>query len=199
MILLYLIANGGYCGNEANTMEALLLTKNIKYLTGVLIDVRMSLDNVLVLATYNDLNKNTLSNKKVSEINYQELRKIKFPSKIFKYYIPTLKEFLDKYSLSKKIFIRFHDYSIKYLDLLYEILSLYHYDYYYIIENLNLEEQIKKHPLINLGMICYHYQYFDNIPLNYYINNDLYVIINKTNINNQYSQKFDLFFDYNII
>ena len=171
-----IIANGGYAGSEANTLDALLLTRNINYFDGVMVDVRKSKDDVLVLATYNDLIKNTLSNKKVSESNYHILRKIKFPSHIFKYYIPKLSEFLEKYQSDKIILLYLHDVDNHYLNLLYDVLIKYHYNYYYLLDNLDMKK-IKQHALLKIGKLCDNYLFANKIDK--YINEDIFVITKK--------------------
>ena len=191
--MMEVIANGGFCGNEANTMEALLLTRNIKYIHGVLIDVRKTQDNVLVLSSYDDLAKKTLSNKKISTSIYEDIRKIKFPSHIFKYYIPTLDEFLKKYLCDKKIFLRLYNVDNNYLNILYNILNKYNYKYFYIIDDIDLE-LIKKHELCKIGNICNNYIYLDKISDDNNYNEDIYIIsknpikisCNNTNFDNMY-------------
>lgn len=107
---MYIIANGGiYKDNYTNTMEAILLTKNASFIDGVLIDVRLTLDNKLVTCKYDDLSKNTLSKGMVSKTNYHDLKKIRLPNKIFKYYIPLLEDVLNKYKSKKMIILNLHD------------------------------------------------------------------------------------------
>ena len=186
-----IILNGGYIGNDSNTMEALLLTKNMKNISGVLIDVRKTLDDILVLSKYDDLKKNTLSNKIISQSLYKDIRKIKFPSHIFKYYIPKLSEFLSKYQCRKKIFIKLYDINNKYLDLLYDILKKYNYKYYYISEeDIN---NFTNHSLFKIGIICNNYIYLDQISNNSLNQEDIYIITK--NVNNIFSNKttFDNF------
>ncbi len=167
-----IIINGGYLGNSSDTLDALLLTKNIKKFAGVLIDVRKTLDNILVLSEYNDLKNNTLSNKIISQSRYDDIRKVKYPSHIFKYFIPKLEEFLDRYQCQKKIFIRMHDVNKLYLDLLYDMLKRYQYNYYYIGDN-NL---MKNHKLCNIGTICNNYVFLDSVNNDINVEEDIYVI-----------------------
>ena len=153
---MYLIANGGLSSlNTYDTMDAILLTKNISYIDGVKLDVRMTKDNILVLSKYNDLSKLTMSKKKVSECDYQYLRKVKFPSHIFKYYIPTLKEILNRYNKDKIIVLEiFDEDNINYLcSNLYNLLSKYPYKYYFISENMNVQENLRKNNFEDLGII----------------------------------------------
>ena len=100
---MYLISDGGINTNISDTIEAIMLTKNMSYLDGVKLDVRKTIDNIFVLSKYNDLSKLTYSKNKVNESNYKYLRKVKFPSHIFKYYIPTLEEILKNYNKKKII------------------------------------------------------------------------------------------------
>ena len=169
-----IIANGGLYGNTPNTLDALLLTRNISYLDGILINVYKTLDNVLVLANNDELKKDTLSNKMISTSTYKELRKIKFPSHIFKYYIPTLKELLEKYQCNKKILLKLNNVNKDYLDLLYQVLKLYHYDYYYILDDSDI---INKHELLTIGKVCHNYLYLDKINKEVDNNEDIFLIV----------------------
>ena len=82
---MYLISDGGLNCNSLDTIESVLLTKNIKKLDGVKLDVRLSQDKVFVISRYNELNKFTYSKGLINEYDYNYLKKIKFPSHIFKY------------------------------------------------------------------------------------------------------------------
>lgn len=107
---MYIIANGGMKFHDIeNTIDAIMLTKNASYVDGVLIDIRLTLDNEIVVFKDDDLSKNTLSKGFVSKTNYYDLKKVKLPSKIHKYYISTLDEVLRKYQSNKFIILNLHD------------------------------------------------------------------------------------------
>ena len=55
---MHLIANGGIVSlNIGNTMDAIMLTKNIDIIDGVKLDVRKTKDNIYVLSKYEDLSE----------------------------------------------------------------------------------------------------------------------------------------------
>ena len=132
---MYIIANGVINGHNSNTMEAILLTKNASFIDGVLIDVRLTFDNKLVVIRHDDLSKNTLGKGFVSKTKYSDLRKVKFSSKIYKYYIPTLEEVLINYQSKKIMILNLHDAMGKNEILVNEIIKLIEkYDYNFYIE-----------------------------------------------------------------
>ena len=148
-----LIADGGLSSlNTFDTIEAVLLTKNIDYIDGVKLDIRMSLDKKLVLSKYDDLAKFTLSNKMVHECNYEYLRKVKFPSHIFKYYIPTLEEVLTRYNKEKIIVLEIYDDNNldSLCNNLYSILIKYPYKYFFIGKDKVLTT-LKEHDFNKIG------------------------------------------------
>ena len=136
---MYLISDGGASCNTKDTMEAIMLTKNISYIDGIKLDIYMSKDNILVVCQDNDLKKFTLSNKCVSDSNYEYLRKVKFPSHIFKYYIPTLEEVLINYNQDKIIVLDFKRNDNLFINNLYNLLIKYPYNYYFLNKHNKLE------------------------------------------------------------
>ena len=106
---MYVIANGGIKEYGTNTIESIMLAKNASFIDGVLIDVRLTIDNKLVAIKYDDLTKNTSSKGLVSKMNYHDLKKVKLLNKTYKSYIPLLKEILDKYQSNKIIILNLHD------------------------------------------------------------------------------------------
>lgn len=151
-----IICDGGLSSwNTSDTMDALLLTKNVSYIDGIKLDVRMTKDYFLVLSKYDDLSKLTFSNKKVCECNYDYLRKVKFPSHIFKYYIPLLEELLIKYNKKKIIFLELfcNDNLDIFVNKLYKILSQYKYKYYFISSNNLLLKKLEENNFDKLGEI----------------------------------------------
>ena len=133
---MYLIANGGMVSiNQSNTVDAIMLTKYIKYVDGIKIDIYKTIDDYFVLSDYDDLSKHTLSNRIISKSSYNEIKNTKFPSHIFKYYIPRLEEILKYYISDKKIFLKLHFKDG--IDKLYDILKLYPYEYNIINDNDN--------------------------------------------------------------
>ena len=132
---MHLIANGGMISlNMSNTIDAIMLTKYIKYVEGVKLDVYKTIDNYFVLSENDDLSIHTLSNKLISNSKYDEIKNTKFSSHIFKYYIPTLEEILKYYISDKKIFLEIHFNDNK--NDLYELLGRYPYEYT-IINNID--------------------------------------------------------------
>lgn len=106
---MYVIANGGLKEYGINTIESIMLAKNASFIDGVLIDVRLTIDNKLVAIKYDDLTKNTLGKGLVSKMDYHDLKKVKLLNKTYKSYIPLLKEILDKYQSNKIIILNLHD------------------------------------------------------------------------------------------
>ena len=126
-----LIANGGMISlNTGNTMDAIMLTKYIKYVDGVKLDVYKTIDDYFVLSNNDDLSIDTFNKRVISNSFYEEIRNTKFPSHIFKYYIPTIEDILKNYVSDKKIFLELH-FNDK-LEELYNILRKYPYEYYIV-------------------------------------------------------------------
>lgn len=151
-----LICDGGITPwNEYDTEDAIMLSKNIGYIDGVKLDVRASYDNILVLSRYEDLRKNTLSKNKVGECSYNYLKKVKFPSHIFKYFIPTLEEILKKYNNQKIIVLELYPNNNldNYLAALESVVSKYHYPYYFMSKNNRLLDALKNKGFNRYGQI----------------------------------------------
>ena len=150
-----LISDGGMvCCNTHDTIDAIMLTKNLSYVDGVKLDVRLTKDDYLVLSKYDDLSIDTLSNKKVSECCYNYLRKVKFPTHIFKYYIPTLEEILNHYNHEKIIVLELYPYNIDtLLEKLKSLLLLYDYSYYFISDSNEVLEKLKQNDFHKIGII----------------------------------------------
>ena len=151
-----IISNGGIVScNTPDTIDAIMLTKNLDFVDGIKLDVRMTNDYVLVLSKYDDLNKFTLSNKKISQCNYDYLRKVKFPSHIFKYYIPMLSEVLDRYNHDKLIIIELYKENEleRFIYELYNILIKYSYRYYFISDDKEVLEKLKNNYFNKIGTI----------------------------------------------
>ena len=148
---MYLISDGGLNCNSLDTIESVLLTKNISRLDGVKLDVRLSLDKVFVISRYQELDKFSYSKGLISEYNYSYLRKIKFPSHIFKYYIPTLEEILKRYNKDKIIVLEL--YGINNLDKLFDLLNKYDYKYYFFSKDKNVNDKLTDLSFNRLGFI----------------------------------------------
>ena len=151
-----IICDGGITScNIPDTTDAIMLSKNLKNVDGVKLDVRLSKDNYLVLSRYDDLSIFTLCNKHVSLCDYNYLRKVHFNSHIFKYFIPTLEEILQKYNDKKIIVLELYPQSNldMYFSLLYDVLVKYPYSYYYISHDEKLMDKLKSNRLLNLGEI----------------------------------------------
>lgn len=163
---MYLISDGGVVTNTLDTIESILLTKYLKDIDGVKLDIRLSRDKVFVVSRYEELHRFTNSIGLVSDYNYSYLRKIKFPSHIFKYYIPTLDEVLKSYNKSKIIVLEL--YKPDELDKLFIILVKYPYKYYFLstkeINNKLIELDFDK-----LGTIINKYDIINSIS-----NKDIY-------------------------
>ena len=147
---MYLISDGGVNSNIPDTIEAIMLTKNINYLDGVKLDVRKSVDDIFVLSRYNDLSKLTFSKNQVNKSKYDYLKKVKFPSHIFKYYIPTLEEVLKNYNKQKIIVLEIFDNN---LDNLYNLLLKYNYKYFFMSKEKSILEELEKLSFNNIGRI----------------------------------------------
>ena len=151
-----LISDGGIVScNIPDTVDAIMLSKNINYLDGVKLDVRMSYDCILVLSVSDNLSDITYSNKKISEETYDYLRKVKFPSHIFKYYIPTLYEILKRFNHEKLIVLELYPAwnNERYLNCLYKLLYKFKYQFYFLTEDADLLEIIKNSQLVEIGTI----------------------------------------------
>lgn len=148
---MYLISDGGMPCNSLDTIESVLLTKNIKRFDGVKLDVRLSQDKVFVISRYQELDKFSYSKGLINEYNYNYLRKIKFPSHIFKYYIPTLEEILKKYNYNKIIVLEL--YSISNLNNLFDLLSKYDYKYYFYSKDSDILNKLTDLSFDKLGFI----------------------------------------------
>lgn len=148
---MYLISDGGINTNTLDTIEAIMLTKNITYLDGVKLDVRKSIDDIFILSRYNNLSKLTYSKNKVNESKYDYLKKVKFPSHIFKYYLPTLEEILKNYNKNKIIVLELFEKNN--LDILYHLLLNYHYKYYFMSKDEDVLDELERNNFNNLGKI----------------------------------------------
>ena len=148
---MYLISDGGVSSNTPDTIESVLLTKNISKLDGVKLDVRLSLDNVFVISRYEELDKFTYARGNVSDYKYSYLRKVKFPSHIFKYYIPTLEEILKSYSKDKIIVLEI--YSTNNLDELYNLLTKYNYKYCFYSKNKSILNKLSDLLFDKIGIL----------------------------------------------
>lgn len=169
-----IISDGGININERNTIDAILLTKNINYIDGIKIDIYITHDNYFVVANSNELNKFTMSNKRINELNYKDIRKIKFPSHIFKYYIPTLTEVLDMYNTNKIIILDIHIIDKDINDILNNLIKLmnnYSYEYYLIID-----EEIKNNDIKTKVLKKEEYIYLNDINCYDEINEKIYII-----------------------
>lgn len=150
-----IISNGGITScNTADTMDAIMLTKNASFLDGVKLDVRESLDNKLILSKYELLDELTLSTGRVSDYSYDYLKKVRFPSHIFKYFIPSLEDVLKRYNPNKIIALELFNMenNYEYLDNLYKLLSQYPYQYIFLVDE-ELISGMNKEKMEMLGKI----------------------------------------------
>lgn len=164
---MYLISDGGMNTNILDTIESVMLTKNIKDIDGIKLDVRKSLDGVFVIARDEDLEKFSYGQGKVNEYHYSYLRKIKFPSHVFKYYIPTLEEILKGYNKEKIIVLELYD--LLDLDKLFIILIKYPYKYYFFSKQDMILNKLKELDFDKIGNIIN-----DNNIINSITNHDIY-------------------------
>ena len=148
---MYLISDGGVSTNTLDTIESIMLTKNINYIDGVKLDVRKSFDNIFVVGRYEELSKFTYSKGKISDYNYSYLRKIKFFSHVFKYYIPTLEEILKRYNKNRIIVIELYNETD--LDKLFILLIKYKYKYYFLSKKNNVLDKLKELEFNKIGII----------------------------------------------
>ena len=148
---MYLISDGGIITNTLDTIESIMLTKNMKNIDGVKLDVRKTQDDIFIVSRYEELEHLTYGKGNVSSYNYNYIRKVKFPSYIFKYYIPTLEEILIKYNKEKVIVLEI--YSSISLDKLFILLVKYHYKYYFLSKDNNILNKLKELDFDKLGTI----------------------------------------------
>ena len=150
-----IIADGGMVScNVSNTMDAILLTRNTGFIDGVKLDVRMTYDNFLVLCKDDDLSKNTLAKGTISKSNLDYIKKVKFPSHVFKYFIPTLQDILEKYDKGKIVVLELYpqNNNLLYCKKIFELLSHYPYKYIFLIDD-KMENAITNAKLNLLGDI----------------------------------------------
>lgn len=162
-----LISDGGINTNTLDTVESIMLTKNKTDIDGVKLDVRKSFDKIFVICRYEELNRLTYANGLISEHNYSYLRKVKFPSHIFKYYIPTLEEILKNYNKDKIMVLEI--YFIDDLDKLFILLVKYSYKYYFLSKDDKILSKLKELDYDKLGTIISNKDIINGIT-----NNDLY-------------------------
>ena len=148
---MYLISDGGVNNNILDTRDSVMLTKNKIGIDGVKLDVRLSLDKVFVLSRYEELEKFSCGIGKISDYNYSYLKKIKFPSHIFKYYIPTLEEILKDYNKKKIIVLEL--YSITDLDRLFVLLVKFNYKYYFISKDTTILTKLVELDFNKIGQV----------------------------------------------
>lgn len=192
---MYLIANGGLSScNIPDTMDAILLTKNINYLDGVKLDIRMSKDGVLVLSCFDDLSKMTYSKQKISNENYDYIKKVKYPSHIFKYYIPTLDEILKRYNNEKIILLELYNTNNNdlYFQKIIKQIAKYPYKYYFLTEDEKLLKDLLNTNLNEYGEILNQDKYqkidgFKDFPL---MKKDVFII-------SKYPEKIHRYLTYN--
>ena len=79
-----------------------------------------------------------------------------------------------------------------YLDLLYDILDKFNYQYFYIVDNNKL---LKNHRLCKIGDICNNYLYLDKLNNDIDLNEDIYIITNNPHIIYKNNTLFDDFFN----
>ncbi len=168
---MYLISDGGINTNVLDTIESIMLTKNMKDIDGVKLDVRLSHDEIFVVSRYEELEKFTYGKGTINNHNYNYLRKVKFPSHIFKYFIPTLDEILKNYNKNKIIVLEI--YSSYNLDKLYILLKNYSYKYYFLSKEDIIINRLIEHNFNEIGKI---------------LNNDM--IINSISSNDLYTNTF---------
>ncbi len=166
---MYLISDGGINTNTLDTMESIMLTKYKKDIDGIKLDVRVSRDNVFVISRYEELNKFSYANGLINEFKYSYLRKVKFPSHIFKYFIPTLEEILNNYDKNKIIVLEL--YSINNLDMLFILLIKYNYKYYFLSKNNSILNKLKELDFDKIGYIINYSDILFNKNNSFYINN----------------------------
>lgn len=166
---MYLISDGGMICNTLDTMDAIMLTKNIDIIDGVKLDVRKTKDNIYVLSKYEDLSELTYSKNKVSESSYNYLKKVKFKSFIFKYFIPRLEDVLSKYDKNKIIVLELYDHN---LDNLIDIIGNYSYKYYFVSKDSRVILELERLKFNRFGVIIDNYNSLlpSNIKNNIYNN-----------------------------
>ena len=197
---MYLIANGGISDYPKNTKESVLLSKFDDSIDGVLIDVRLTFDNKLVLYE-NDL---IVNNQYISRMNYEDIKKIDFNQGIKNYYIPLLEDILLYYDKDILIIKLHHNYdqNDKLINELKKVLNKYYvkrliivvdndnlYDYlklytYYDIYNLNSSDNFIN---IDIKLKNYNGNLINNSSMGNFNNligdnKDVFVITNNSKI-----------------
>lgn len=137
--------------NTLDTIESVMLTKNRKDLDGVKLDVRKTFDDVFVISPYEELEKFTMAQGNISDYPYRYLRKVKFPSHIFKYFIPTLEEILKNYNPYKIIVLEIYQ-TIDF-NKLFVMLVKYPYKYYFLSKEDSIINELKELDFDQLGKI----------------------------------------------
>ena len=167
---MYLICDGELYFNTHINIDLIMLIKNINNIDGVKLDVRKTIDNIYVLSKYNNLNKLTYSNHKVNESKYHYLRKVKFKSHIFKYFIPTLEEVLLKYPNNKIIVLELYSLGN---EELYYLLKKYPYNYYFISRSNEIINELKKYHFDDIGVIIDNY---DELIIKRNVNKNTFIL-----------------------
>ena len=147
---MYLISDGGLICNTLDTIDSIMLTKDNDLIDGIQLDVRKTIDNIYVLSRDDDLSILTCSKKIVCKEKYNYIKKVKFPSHIFKYYIPKLEEILIKYNRNKVIVLELFQSN---LDGLYSLLSKYSYKYYFFSKDHGILLKLENYGFKKLGTI----------------------------------------------
>lgn len=187
---MHFIANRSILDYPKNTKEGILLSKYHKGYDGVMIDVRMTSDQKLIL-TKNELIKNKYY---VSKMKYQDIKKIKIGKRINNYYIPLLEEILNNYQKEYLIIKLHHNYADNdiLVNELKRILKNSLIKILILVDNDNLYEYLKMNNISAYNILS---NQFINIYINkhnvngktiYWTNDNINIIKELNTINNEY-------------
>ena len=167
---MYLIVNGGVYSDELkNTEESILLANNQSNIDGVMVNVFFSSDGELVI-NENDLIE---SNYYISQLSYDEIKKIKRFSKLKKIQIPLLKDIVKRYK-KEILVINLHSNFENNLELANEL--------HKILQNCSINKIVIN--VNNLGL----YEYFKKNNYEVYFDNNskiIFIDIKTINVNDK--------------
>lgn len=150
-----LIAHRGNNGNvfRENSVSAFVNCFNTSYIDGVEMDVRLTLDNILVVSHSDFLNGKFISKSKYSDLNVDSLDYI-----------------LSFLSDKKIIIIDVKGNNLDIVDILYSVISKYNYQFYICSFNYNIVSLFMKKYDYKVGLIIGYMINVDKIDNNFDFN-----------------------------
>jgi glycerophosphoryl diester phosphodiesterase len=168
--MIKIIAHRGFSDREKeNTMNAIFLALNTKYIDGVEIDVRLTKDNNLVVIHDNNINRTSDGIGFVKNMTYQELKRYNFGTIDNYQMIPKLIDVLSIYKNKKILIIEIkNNYKIDItLEIIYLLIKRYPKNNIYI-GSFNKEIIIRLNqiaPTIKIGIFIINELQMNNIEL----------------------------------